>query len=119
MRKFYLLFTLGALAVTSAVAGDTAKDKAIKKDRELYVGKWTVVALEINGNKSNEEDARKITVVNGVDGTWSIQVSGNDIANGTSTIDPTKKPKTINFTPTVGLEAGKEYLGIYEIGAKK
>ena len=53
------------------------------------------------------------------DGTWSILMDGTEIAKGTSTIDPTKKPKTINFTPDMGLEQGQEYLGIYEIEAKK
>src|SRR5437762_3231241 len=117
MNKLCALSVVAVLVLTSAWAGDNAKDKAIKKDRQAYVGTWRVVALENNGNKSNEDDAKKITVVNGADGTWSIQVSGNEIASGTSMIDPTKKPKTINFTPTVGLEAGKEYLGIYEIDA--
>ncbi|HWY88277.1 MAG TPA: TIGR03067 domain-containing protein [Gemmataceae bacterium] len=115
--KTCVFWALGALALASglAAAGDAAKDKAIKKDRQQYVGTWRVTSLEVNGNKSADEDAKKITVVNSADGAWSIRVDGNEISKGTSTIDPTKKPKTINFTPSVGLETGQEYLGIYEI----
>jgi uncharacterized protein (TIGR03067 family) len=111
---------LGAFIVASGLgaAGDDAKEKAIKKDRQQYKGTWRVLSLEVNGNKSNEDDAKKITVINHVDGTWSIHVDGTEIAKGTSKIDPTKKPKTIDFTPTMGLETGREYLGIYELGAK-
>jgi uncharacterized protein (TIGR03067 family) len=95
---------------------DDAKDEAIKKDRKKIEGTWRIVALEINGNKASEEDAKKLTVVNGVDGSWSLNSEGNEVSQGTSTIDPTKKPKTIDLTPTVGDEKGKQFLGIYEVG---
>ena len=72
----------------------------------------------MNGNKSNEEDARKITVVNGSNGTWSLRSEDKEISKGTSTIDPTTKPKTIDFTPTEGEGIGNQYLGIYELGEK-
>jgi uncharacterized protein (TIGR03067 family) len=94
------------------------KDDAIKKDRKQIEGTWRVVALEANGNKAMEEDVKKLTVVNGADGTWSLVSEGSQISKGTSTIDPTKKPKTIDFTPTEGEAKGKLHLGIYELGEK-
>jgi len=103
----------GLLAAT-----DDAKDQAIKKDRKQIAGTWRIVALEVNANKAKEEDAKKLTVVNGSDGTWSLLSEGKVISKGTSTFDPTKKPKTIDFTPTEGEGKGKEFLGIYELGAK-
>lgn len=57
-----------------------------------------------------------LTVVNGSDGTWSLRSDGKEIEKGISTFDPTRKPKTIDFTPTVGKDKGKLYLGIYELG---
>ena len=75
-----------------------------------------VTALEINGNKAKDEDANKITVVNGSDGTWSVRSEGKEISKGTSTFDPTKKPKTIDFTPTEGDAKGDLFLGIYKLG---
>jgi uncharacterized protein (TIGR03067 family) len=39
-----------------------------------------------------------------------------EISKGTSTFDPTKKPKTIDFTPTEGGGKGDQFLGIYQLG---
>ena len=72
----------------------------------------------MNGNKDGEEDARKLSVVNGSDGTWRLISEGKEISKGTSTIDPTKKPKPLDFTMTEGERKGKQYLGIYELGEK-
>jgi uncharacterized protein (TIGR03067 family) len=95
-----------------------AKDEAIKKDRKQIEGTWRLVALEVDGNKAKEEDAKKLTVVNGSDGTWSLRSEDKEISKGTSTIDPTSKPKTIDFIPTEGQGKGNQYAGIYESGEK-
>jgi uncharacterized protein (TIGR03067 family) len=108
---FALLFV-----VTGLTAAADDKDKAIKEDRKKYEGTWQVVSLEVNGNKSAEEDAKKITVVNEADGKWAIEVEGKVVARGTSEIDPTKKPKTVDLTMTEGEDKGKTSLGIYEFG---
>jgi uncharacterized protein (TIGR03067 family) len=116
MRNCFVGF-LAALVATSgisAMAGD-AKEQAIEKERKKYAGTWRVTALEVDGNKASEEDARKITVVNREDGTWIIQVDGKEINKGTSEIDPAKKPKTIDFTADDGPDKGKPFLGIYQI----
>lgn len=121
MKGPALQLAIVGLALTSlglAAGTDDARDKAIKKDRKQIEGTWIVTALEINGNKAKEEDARKITVVNGSDGTWSIRVEDKEICKGTSTFDPTKKPKTIDFTITEGEGQGNQHRGIYELGEK-
>ena len=121
MRNPFFGFLFVGVLLTAVVArafADEAQDEAIKKDRKLIEGTWRVVALEIDGNKSTDEDARKITVVNGSDGTWSLRSEGNEISKGTSTIDPAKKPKTIDFTSTDGEGKGNQYPGIYELGEK-
>lgn len=106
------------MAMTAIASADDAKDEAIKKDRKLIEGTWRIVALEINGNKSNDENAKKLSVVNGPDGTWTILSEGKEVAKGTNTFDPTKKPKTIDFTITEGGGKGNVHLGIYELGEK-
>ena len=114
------LFVVGAFltAITTIAYADDAKDEAIKKDHKLMEGTWRIVALELNGNKAGEEDARKLSVVNGSDGTWRLLSEGKEISKGTSTIDPTKKPKTLYFTPTEGEGKGIQFWGIYELGEK-
>lgn len=106
---------LGVVGQCLARAGDDAKDEAIKKNWKLYDGTWPVVSLNVDGNEVPEEDARKIVVVNKTDGSWSIQVDGKEVAKGSSEIDPTKKPKTIDIKTTEGSSVGKTALGIYEI----
>jgi uncharacterized protein (TIGR03067 family) len=110
-----LVVGLSLPAMTTFAAGD-AKGDAIKNDRKQIEGTWRIVALRVNGNKAKEEDARKLTVVNGNNGTWSLHSDGKEISKGTSTFDPTQTPKTIDFTPTVGEAKGKLHLGIYELG---
>jgi uncharacterized protein (TIGR03067 family) len=102
------------LALTTPTDAGDSKDEEIKKDRKKYEGTWRVVALEVDGNKAAEEDARKITVVNEADGKWAIEVEGKVVARGTSEIDPSKKPRAVTLTITEGQDAGKTVLGIYE-----
>ena len=116
MRLFALLaLGVGLLFVGGPLlAADNAKDEAIKKDRKKYEGTWQVVSLEVDGKKTAEEDAKKITVVNDRDGKWAIEVEGKVVARGTREIDPTKKPKTVDLTVTEGDNKGQAALGIYE-----
>ena len=116
MRLLALLGLPLLFAVTSLTAAADDKAKAIKEDRKKYEGTWQVVSLEVDGNKSAEEDAKKITVVNEADGKWAIEVEGKVIARGTSEIDPTKKPKAVDLTMTEGDDKGQTFLGIYEFG---
>jgi uncharacterized protein (TIGR03067 family) len=119
--KANLLDCLGVLglmlvAMAAIATADDAKEEAIHKDRKLIEGTWRVVVLEVNGNKVSDDDARKITVVNGPDGTWTLFSDGKEVGKGTNSFDPTKKPKTIDFTQTEGEGKGTLYLGIYELG---
>ncbi len=117
-RSLFGLLVFGILLTTSAAADD-ATAKAIKKDRQRIAGTWQVTSLTINGNKSKDEDAKKLTVVNDDKGTWRIRAGDMEVSKGTSTFDPTKKPKTIDFTPTEGGGKGDLFLGIYQLGKNK
>ena len=119
MTRYALLLALGSgllLAVTGARAAGDVKDEAIKKERKKFEGTWQVVSLEVGGNKTKEEDAKKITVVNEADGKWAIEAEGKVVARGTSEIDPTKKPKAVDLTVTEGDSKGQTVPGIYELG---
>ncbi len=109
-------FLSALLLVGSLVAAVASADEdAIKQDRQRIQGTWQITALEVNGDQAKDSDVRKLTVVNGSDGTWSIRSEGKQISKGTSTFDPTKLPKTIDFTPTEGGGIGEKFLGIYEL----
>lgn len=103
-----------AMAVMGVFAADDANDDAIKKDRKRIEGTWKIVSIVVNGNSSTD-DSGKMIVVNGADGSWNLTVDGQEIVQGTTMIDPSKKPKTIDITPTTGDDKGKIYQGIYEV----
>ncbi len=106
----FLLAVVGAIDAT-----DDSAAEAIKKDQKRYEGTWRAVTLEVDGNKAGEEDTKKITVINGADGTWTLRSEDKEVGKGTSTIDPSKKPKTIDLLPTEGDGKDMVLLGIYEI----
>lgn len=116
-RLLFGLLFVGAFIATLAtgVYADDAMDEAVKKDRKKIEGNWRVIALVVNGDKASEEDANKIKVVNSSDGTWSLFYEGKEISNGTSTIDPAKQPKSIDFTATDAQGKVDRYLGIYKL----
>jgi uncharacterized protein (TIGR03067 family) len=113
------LLTGGLIVVFGqSIVADQAKEEAIKMDRAKYQGTWTVVSLEIDGKKVADKHVNKITVTNHTDGTWVIQVDGKEVSRGASKIDPTRKPKTIDFMQTGGTEKARTSFGIYEINGQ-
>ena len=107
--------TLPAPRAAVAQAPADAKDEAIEKDHLATEGTWRAVSIEVNGTVVGADDVRKVTTVNGREGEWTLLVDGQKMAEGTSTIDPTVTPKTIDFKTTKGNDAGRETFGIYEI----
>lgn len=110
---------VAALPAFGLVADDKAD--AIKADRTLLAGEWRVVSIEANGNTNADPVRSRVTVVNELDGRWSLLAEGKTIAEGTSTIDPTTHPKTIELKGVRGSienARGRHYRGIYEVHEK-
>ncbi|MEX0727768.1 MAG: TIGR03067 domain-containing protein [Planctomycetaceae bacterium] len=107
--------TAALFSFLNRVLKESAVKAAVKKDRKLYEGTWRAVGLTVDGNKAADADARKITVVNDANGSWTLHSEGKKVGEGTSTIDPTQTPKTIDLTTTDDAGNVKTYLGIYEI----
>jgi len=118
MGRSLLGLLIVGLLLGGMVNADDAKDAAIKKDRQQIEGTWRIVALEVNGGKAMEQDARKLSVINRGDGTWTLRSEDKEVGKGTTTIDPTAKPKTIDIS--MKDEQGKTnlFLGIYELSEK-
>jgi uncharacterized protein (TIGR03067 family) len=118
MRSAGLLsLVLGCVVATVCLLAGADKERAeaIRKERQKYAGTWRVIFLEVDGTKTPDKDAAKITVGNRADGTWSVVVDGKEISKGTSGIDPTTKPKKIDLKPTDGTNKGRVLRGIYEV----
>ncbi|MFM8933979.1 MAG: TIGR03067 domain-containing protein [Gemmataceae bacterium] len=106
------------LAQLQAQVGDK-KAEAIRQDHAMIQGKWKVTRLIDDGKESHDHDLHKIFVINGNDGSWSLVADGKPIAKGPSNIDPTAKPKTIDFHIIEANGKRVDFQGIYELGAIK
>ena len=94
------------------------REEAITADRALLAGEWRVVSIEANGNTNADPVVARVTILNELDGTWSLLANGKTIAEGTSVINPTSSPKTIELkSRRSSLEnaRGTHYHGIYEV----
>ena len=118
MRSVHaFLLCLGMTIVVPSWAQDASSDSdVVKKDRQAIAGKWSIVRLVIDGKDSKPDDLRQMFVVNEANGNWSLTSEEKVVAKGTSTIDPTKTPKTIDFITVGGDQDGDKFLGIYELG---
>lgn len=106
------------LTATMAGMGKADETDASQRDRRRLEGTWRIVALEINGNKAQDQDARKLTVVNGPGVTWRLLSEGQEVARGTNSLDSAHKPSAIDITITEGGGKGNVHRGIYELGEK-
>jgi uncharacterized protein (TIGR03067 family) len=100
------------VALALVAAGD-AQD-AVKKDMALLEGEWSMVSGEANGLSMPKEAVQTGKRV-ATDGETTITINGQVYLKAKFTIDPTKKPKAIDYTMTEGPTKGKMHLGIYEL----
>jgi uncharacterized protein (TIGR03067 family) len=88
----------------------------LAQEMQKLNGLWKFVRGELNGKELTGQlaEGRQILLT---DGSY-VQKFGRNTIEGTYRIDPTKRPKTIDFTPMKGGRAearGKQQLGIYEL----
>jgi uncharacterized protein (TIGR03067 family) len=112
-----MLRLLGVLVVAGAalaIAADEKKDDA-KDELKKFEGTWILVSSEKDGEKAPEEALKKAMPKAVSKGDTVTFISdGKEQGQATFTVDPTKKPKTIDATMTSGPDKGKKSLGIYE-----
>lgn len=112
-----VLLAAGGLAAfpLRRARGDDSKEEAVKKEFLAIEGRWRAASVEIDGNRLGDDEAKKFTFEQGRDGEWELIVDGSELARGTTSVDPTQTPKTIDFVTTGGSNAGDRTYGIYEI----
>jgi uncharacterized protein (TIGR03067 family) len=97
------------VAAAAAVAAD-GKDDASKKDLQALQGTWKVEKMNRGGEEAPKDVQKVLFVFDGNKATIDDGRPRKETA--TFTLDATKKPKTIDFTP----EGKKETVqGIYEV----
>ena len=108
MRTFVVV-----IAVLALVGADDAPD-AVKRDMTLLEGEWSMVSGELSGMTIPKEMVKGGKRV-AKDGETTITFNGRINFKAKFTIDPTKKPKTIDYLMTEGPTKGMTHLGIYEL----
>ena len=110
-RQKTLLIGIAALAVSLASAEDS---DAVKKDLAALQGEWTMVSGSADGQPMPPEMIKQMKrVCKGAETTTTM--NGQIFLKAKITIDPTKKPKTIDYQMLEGFTKGKTQLGIYEV----
>jgi uncharacterized protein (TIGR03067 family) len=104
---------LGIAGVLLALAGGGVAQDA-KKEMAQLEGEWTMVSGEIDGQAMPDE-MRKTAKRVVKDAETTVTIGGQLYMKAKFTIDPAKKPKTIDYTMTGGPTEGKTQLGIYEL----
>lgn len=56
-------------------------------------------SFSIDGNRVADDDARKLVVVNEPDGSWTLQVDGQTVAKGSSTVHEDNDPRGLGPVP--------------------
>jgi uncharacterized protein (TIGR03067 family) len=94
-------------------AADPPKSDAAPSDKDRLQGTWSAVSMENNGKPAPPEAIKGAKLVFTGD---QYTLKGEESYQGTFTLDPTRKPKTIDTT-FVEVEGGKKgtALGIYEL----
>jgi len=106
-----LLIGLAAMTISLARAEES---QAVKQDMAKLQGEWTMVSGSVDGEPAPEEMRKGFKrVCKGNQTTTTM--SGEIFMQATITIDPSKKPKTIDYEMTAGFTKGKKQLGIYEL----
>jgi uncharacterized protein (TIGR03067 family) len=93
--------------------GADAPPDAVKKEMTQLQGEWSMVSGQIDAQPLPEEyvkGARR--VAKGEETT--VMIGGRLFMKAKFTVDPSKKPKTIDYMMTDGPTKGMTQLGIYE-----
>src|SRR5947207_4842390 len=111
MKKIRIAVLIGLAAVFSAWA---EVNEGVKKDLAELQGEWSMVSGSADGQPMPEEMRKQMKRVckgNEVTVTMGTQA----FLNAKITIDPSSKPRTIDYEMTEGVTKGKKQLGIYEL----
>jgi uncharacterized protein (TIGR03067 family) len=104
---------LHVIAVLVLVHAGEGHD-AIQREMTQLEGDWSMVFGEANGQVMPKETVKSGKRV-AKDGETTITIGGRVFFKAKFTIDPTKKPKAIDYMMTEGPTKGKTHLGIYEL----
>ena len=113
MKAMRITFLIGLAAATISSAS-AADDQAVKKDLAQLQGEWSMVSGSADGQPMPDQQLKQMKRVCKGDETTTM-MGGRIFIKAKITIDPSKKPKTIDYQMTDGFTKGKTQFGIYEV----
>jgi uncharacterized protein (TIGR03067 family) len=111
VKQLWLVCVVILLAF--ATSGRCDNSKGAKEDSKAIQGTWLPSSAELGGTEFPEAVVKSIRLVL-KDGKYTVTV-GNQVDEGTSTQDASKKPKALDIVGTKGPNKGKTILAIYEL----
>jgi uncharacterized protein (TIGR03067 family) len=113
MRTIKTAFLIG-LAVMTISSLSAADDQAVKKDMAQLQGEWTMVSGSADGQPMPDRMLKQMKRICKGDETTTT-MAGQTYMKAKITIDPSRKPKAIDYQMLDGFTKGKTQLGIYEV----
>jgi uncharacterized protein (TIGR03067 family) len=104
---------LALLLVLPLFGASAPKPDAIEEELKKFEGKWRLVSADLDGKEATPEQVKTTTLV--VTGDKFTLKMGDETHKGKFTIDPGKKPRTIDVEFTEGTLKDTKVLGIYEM----
>ena len=113
MKTIRIAFLSGLAAVTILSVG-AEDNEAVKNDMAQLQGEWSMVSGSADGQAMPDDMLKQMKRVCKGDETTTT-MNGRVFIKAKITLDPSKKPKTIDYEMTEGFTKGKKQLGIYEV----
>ena len=113
MKTIRNVFLIGLAAAVFSPAW-TGENEAVKNDMARLQGEWLMVSGSADGQPMSDPMRKQMKRICKGDETTTT-MAGQIFFKATITIDPSKKPKTIDYRMTDGFTRGKKQLGIYEV----
>jgi len=116
MNTLTIRTTLLSALITLACSGMAlaAEKPSVTNDLAQLQGAWTMVSGSADGQAMPDEMLKQMKRVCQGDETTTT-MGGQVFMKAKFTLDPSKKPKTIDYQMTEGFTKGKTQLGIYEL----
>ncbi|HWO02292.1 MAG TPA: TIGR03067 domain-containing protein [Blastocatellia bacterium] len=104
-----------ALFSVALIAAGKPTQEDVSAELKKLQGTWRLVDEFDDGIRTPAGEAGKDKLIFEVTGKWKVESDGKVVGEGTATLDPTKRPKTIDYVLTVGAAAGTKFVAIYEL----
>ena len=117
MKTLLTAFLIGltVMATSTAWAED---NEAVKKDLAQLQGEWSMVSGSADGTAM--PDAMRDTAKRVCKGDeTTVMIGAQLLMKAKFTIDPSRKPKTIDYQMIDGPTKGKKQLGIYQVAGDR